>query len=81
MIELNVHLLVAEGIERAFVCQNSEKPCVLDNVSMVYFKVPISRLGILHIRNIWVFLSKLIIYLLSQKFHLRGVFRRQSWLF
>ena len=37
MIELNVHLLVAEGIERAFVCQNSEKPCVLDKVDIVYF--------------------------------------------
>ena len=45
------------------------------------FKVPISRLGILHIRNFWVFLSKMIIYLLSRKFHIRGVFRRQSWLF
>ena len=43
-------------------------------------KVPISRLGILHIRNFWVFLSKMI-YLLSRKFHIRGVFRRQSWLF
>ena len=44
-------------------------------------KVPISRLGILHIRNFWVFLSKMIIYLLSREFHIRGVFRRQSWLF
>ena len=64
MIEQNVHLFVADGIERlfvggggyyrsirlpraisscelverAFVCQNSGKSCILDKVSVVYFK-------------------------------------------
>ena len=40
--------------------------------------MPISRLGILHIYNIWNPVIRIAIYLVVRKFYLRGLFGNQG---
>ena len=37
-------------------------------------KVPLKRLGILHICNLWILLKQIVIYLVNRKFHLHRLF-------
>ena len=48
-------------------------------MNRLYFKVPISCLGILHIYDLWILLKKIAIYLVGRKCYLRGLFCCWSW--